>query len=187
MRVSDELRQRKRGRPRKFVAEDTERVTGQPVAFPQEDTTPPAAELEENAAEKEKVKRAMAAIPEIFTPEQVEWVFDAYVAILSFVYSIALKTDFDAIQTELEFSKEQKEMLSKPLARICSKYAPPSWAGMSAEIQLVTMLGVWTVASFQRARNVARAQEEKKRDAERTQPVAPMRRREPQAEIHVPA
>ena len=183
MRVSDELRQRKRGRPRKYEAVDD---SVQPHAFPTTETPRAAENLEQDAAEKEKVRKAAAAIPEIFTPEQVEWVFDGYVAILSFVYSLALKTDFSAIQEELSFSKEQKESLSKPLAKICSKYAPSEWAGMTAEIQLVTMLGVWTVASFQRAKNVQRALDEKKKDAERTQPVQPIRR-EPIREAHVPA
>lgn len=182
MRLSEELR-RKRGRPRKVDTAQSGAVQDTP--FPSTEDT--KSKISEDAKEKENILEAANKIPEIFTAEQVEWVFDAYVAILSFVYSISLKVEFDAVQKELEFSKEQKEMLSKPLAKICSKYAPASWAGMQSEIQLVTMMGVWTVASFQRAKNVAKAEEEKKRDKERTQPVAPMRQRESAREIHVPA
>jgi hypothetical protein len=174
---------RKRGRYKRRTTPRDE--TAQTSPFPSDPSPQAADNLEQDAAEKEKVKKAAAAIPEIFTPEQVVWVFDAYVAILSFVYSLALKTDFSAIQKELEFSTEQKEGLAKPLAKICSKYAPSEWAGATAEIQLITMLGVWTVASFQRAKNVARAEEEKKKDAERTQPVQPIRAERPVREVHV--
>lgn len=160
--------------------------SAQASAFPVNDATRPAEELRGNAAEKEDVKKAAAAIPEIFTPEQVEWVFDVYVGILSFIYSLILKTEFDAIQKELEFDKDQKKSLSVPLAKVCSKYAPSEWAGMTAEIQLITMMGIYTVSSFQRARNVQRVVEEKKKDAERTQPVQPIRR-EPLREVHTPA
>jgi hypothetical protein len=170
---------------------DNDRV--QSSAFPSAETdnsnaTQPvaAAKISSDAKEKENILEAAKKIPEIFTAKQVKWVFDAYVAVLCFVYSIALKTDFSALQDELAFSEEQKDSLAEPLAKICSKYAPSSWAGMSAEIELVTMMGVWTVASFQRARNVAKAQEEKKRDAERTQPVQPIRTNARQ-EVHVPA
>jgi hypothetical protein len=173
----------RRTRKRRFQRDETVQAT----AFPQSTSVAPAAEeLREDATKKEEVKKAAAAIPEIFTPENVEWAFDVYVGILSFVYSLVLKCDFKAINDELDFTKEQKESMSKPLARILSKHAPAEWAGMTDEIQLVMTLGVWTVASFQRARNVQKAQEEKKKDAERTQPVAPIRR-EPQREIHVPA
>lgn len=149
--------------------------TIQSSAFPVGDESPVVEKLSQDAEEKERVKKAAAAIPEIFTPEQVVWLLDAYVAILSFVYSLVLKADFKAIQDELNFSKEQKEDLAKPLAKICSKYAPSEWAGMTAEIQFITMMGVWTVASFQRAKNIARAIEEKKRTENRTQPVQPIR------------
>src|SRR5439155_27252348 len=97
MLVSEELR-RKRGRPRK-VSRD---MPAQASAFPVEEVPRVAETLEQDAAEKEKVRKAAAAIPEIFTAEQVEWCFDLYVAILSFAYSLALKTEFDAIQKELE-------------------------------------------------------------------------------------
>lgn len=167
---------------RKFPRDES----AQPSAFPASESARPAEELRDNAAQKEDVKKAAAAIPEIFTPEQVAWVFDVYVGILSFIYSLILKCDFKAINDELEFTKEQKDSLAVPLAKVCSKYAPSEWAGATAEIQLITMLGVWTVASFQRARNVQKALEEKKRDAERTQPVQPIRR-EPLREVHVQA
>jgi prophage DNA circulation protein len=173
----------KRGRKRRFPRDES----AQASAFPQSSNAVPAAEeLREDAAKKEEVKKAAATVPEIFTPENVEWAFDVYVGILSFIYSLVLKCDFKAINDELDFTKDQKESMSKPLARILSKHAPAEWAGMTDEIQLIMTLGVWTVASFQRARNVQKSLEEKKKDAERTQPVAPIRR-EPQREIHVPA
>ena len=187
MLLSEELRGRKRGRPKGSRNRVRDEAAGeQPAAFPSNESTGIAENLEQDAADKKKVIAAAAEIPEIFTPEQVVWVFDAYVAILSFVYSLVLKTDFKAIQEELAFSEEQKEMMAKPLAKICSKYAPSEWAGMTAEIQLITMLGVFTVASFQRARNVQRRLDEKAKDAARTQPVQPIRR-EPLREAHVPA
>lgn len=172
----------RRTRKRKFPRDTTTQAT----AFPASPSVQPAEELRDNADAKKKVEQAVKEIPEIFTPENVIWVFDAYVAILSFLYSYALKTSFEAIQEELEFSQEQKEGLAKPLAKICSKYAPAEWAGMKDEIQLVTMLGIYTVASFQRARNVAKKEKEKERDKDRTVPVAPMRP-QPVREQHVPA
>lgn len=167
----------RRGRPRKFS------VNRETAAFPAADApTRPDAPLSEDAAVKEKVKAAAAAIPEIFTPEQVEWVFDAYVGILCFAYSIILKIDFMALWDELKLDDELKKQLSKPLAKICSRYAPAKWAGHTPEIELLTMMGIWTVSSFKRARLVQVAIEEKRRDAERTQPV-----QSPRRDIHVPA
>lgn len=177
---------KKRGRPRgSFKRRDTERSEVQTEAFPSSPSTPAVDNLEQDATEKEKVKRAAALIPEIFKPEQVEWVFDVYVGILSFAYSLALKVDFKEINDELEFSKEQKEGLSKPLANILSKYAPSEWAGRTDEIQLITMMGIWTVTSFKRAKNVQEKMEEKRKDAERTQPVQPIRADRPVRGVHV--
>lgn len=185
MTLSAELRNRRHGPRGPYKKKNRDNNSAQESAFPSEDSASVAENLKENASEKERVREAAAAIPEIFTAEQVVWVFDAYVAILSFVYSLVLKVDFKAVQEELEFSPEQKEQMAKPLAKICSKYAPSEWAGMTAEIQLVTLLGVWTVASFQRARNVQKKLEEKERDAARTRPVSPIR--EPMREAHVSA
>src|SRR5882724_10192099 len=151
-----------------------------------EQTPPMAARISSDAKEKESILEAAKKVPEIFTAENVKWVFDAYLAILCFVYSIALKTEYSALQEELSFDEEQKNMLAEPLAKICSKYAPSSWAGMAPEIQLVSQMGIWTVASFQRAKNVARKEQEKKRDAERTQPISPIRN-DARREVHVPA
>lgn len=178
------LERQKRGRrswKNRMTARDE---SAQPSAFPKSQSVPEAAELQDNAAKKEEVKKAAAAIPEIFTPKDVIWLFDVYTTLISFLYSMALKTDMDAIEKELEFSQEQKELMAEPLARIFSKYAPPEWAGKTAEIQLVVMLGVWTSMSYKRAKNVAQVEKEKKRDAERTRPVQPIR--QPQ-EVHVPA
>jgi hypothetical protein len=176
---------RKRGRPRKNTFVDAE--VRQESAFPSIETLSdePEIKISTDAKEKERIKEAVAGIPDIFSPEQVAWCFDAYVAILCFVYSIVLKTDFKALQKELEFSEEQKAIMAKPLARICSKYAPSTWAGMAAEIELITTLGIWTVSSFQRAKNVAVAETEKQKDANRTKPVAPIDRN--RQEVHVPA
>lgn len=171
----------RRTRKRKFPRDESVQAS----AFPQSPSSP-AEGLREDATKKEEVKKAAAAIPEIFTAQQVEWVFDVYVGILSFVYSLVLKTDFKAINDELEFTDEQKKALAEPLAKVLSKYAPSEWAGATAEIQLITMMGVWTVSSFQRARNVQKKLEEEKKVENRTQAVAPMRR-EPTREIHVPA
>lgn len=174
-------------KPKKFRRRRTVRdESAQPSAFPRTQTVPEAAaELQDDAREKEAVKKAAAAVPEIFTAEQVIWVFDVYVGLLCLIYSYALKTDFDALQKELEFTQEQKELMAKPLAKICSKYAPPEWAGKTDEIQLITMLGVFTVTSYQRARKIKFELDEKKKDAERTQPVQPIRQQP--REHHVPA
>jgi len=170
---------RKRGRPRKVDIMDADVTrTVQDVSFPVDETTAIAAEdtLRTDAENKRRVAAAAKEIPEIFTPEDVEWVFDVYVAILCFVYSIALKCEMQVIKDELSFDKDEKETMAKPLAKICSKYAPAEWAGKSAEIQLIISLGVWTVTSFKRAQNAAKKAEEKRRDAERTQPIDRMRR-----------
>src|SRR6266481_4606155 len=97
--------------------ERTRRV--QNVAFPSsepETTTsvPPQAadKIASDAKEKESILEAAKKIPEIFTAEQVKWFFDVYVAVLCFVYSIALKTDFTALQEELSFSEDQKDQLA---------------------------------------------------------------------------
>lgn len=169
---------KKRGRPRKNPKADAIAAEAA-AAFPSADTeVPTAPAISEEAKEKKKILEAVKEIPEIFSPEQVEWLFDAYAGILSFIYSIVLKTDFTALWEELKFDDDIKKSLSKPLSKICSKHAPASWAAHTAEIELLTMLGVWTATSFKRARNVQQAQLEKKKDAERTAPVDPMRRRE---------
>jgi hypothetical protein len=186
-----EIVKRKRGRPRIFPG--VESAAKKAAAFPSaeekkviNEPSPVGAIFDKDAQEKKEVKESVAKIPEIFTPEQVIWCFDVYVAIICFVYSLLLKTDFKALQDELAFSEEQKTAMAKPLARIVSKYAPASWAGMSAEIELITMMGIWTVSSFPRARNVAAAEVEKKKDAERTQPV-PIPQQRNRQEVHVPA
>lgn len=163
---------KKRGRPRKANPKADAIKAEVSAAFPSGDTeTPVAPSISEDAKEKKKVLEAVREIPEIFSPEQVEWLFDAYAGILSFVYSIVLKTDFSALWEELKFEDDIKKSLSKPLSKICSKYAPSSWAAHTAEIELLMMLGVWTATSFKRARIVQQKELEKKRDSERTQPV----------------
>ena len=186
---------RKRGsRNRQTVSVDEIRKTTtdkfvQNTAFPVDDPSlidvnPNVAATAKNLSDKKTIAEAVAEVPEIFSPEQVAWLFDAYAALLSFVYSILLKLDYKAISEELEFSESEKEHMSKPLARILSKYCPSSWAGMSAEIELITGLGIWTVSSFARAKNVGEKLKEEKRKQNQTRPVEPMRR---QGEVLTPA
>src|SRR5258706_216627 len=78
--------------------------------------------LGRDAEAKKRVAAAAKEIPQIFEPEQVVWVFDAYVAILCFVYSIILKIEFKLLQDELSFSEDEKKIMAVPLAKICSKY-----------------------------------------------------------------
>lgn len=173
---------KKRGRPRKFARDES----AQPSAFPLIDG--PAEAINDDAEEKRKVAEAAKHIPEIFSPSDVIWCFDVYVALLCFLYSMALKVPFDALENELSFSQDQKELMAVPLSKICSKYAPAEWAAKKDEIQLIVMLGVYTASSVQRARNVAKQiAEEKKRNEEKTVPLDPMRRVAPMREAHVPA
>lgn len=180
---------RKRGRPRKIDANASEvRAAVQDISFPTIDdpaTIPAEENIRTDAEQKRRVAAAAKEIPDIFEPEQVEWVFNIYVSILCFVYSIILKVDIELLAEELKFTPEETALMAKPLAKICSKYAPAEWAGMSAEIQLITSLGVWTVMSFKRAQKVVEKEEEKKRDRTRTRAVDPMPR--PMREEHVPA
>ena len=160
------------------------------VFFPQQGTeqdNKPEVEvsssLEEENKRKEKIKKAAESIPEVFTPQQVSWVFDVYVGAICFVYSLILKTDFKAINDELKMDEDEKMTLAVPLAQVLSKHAPSEWAGMSAEIQLITTMGIWTVSSFGRAKNIAAKEAEKKQQDNRrrnmTHPVQPVRRGEP--------
>jgi hypothetical protein len=176
------------GKNRKFTFASQSGV--QESAFPTVDTakvsSSPEVKITEDAKEKERIKEAVASIPDIFSPEQVEWCFDAYVAILCFIYTIVLKTDFKALQDELKIDDDTKKHLSVPLAKVCSKYAPSKLASMSAEIELITTLGLYTVSTFQRARKVAADQVEKKKDENRTKPIDPIRR-DTRMETHQPA
>lgn len=182
MEISEELRKR-RGRKRKLARDETGAT--QISAFPSENNRSVAETVEQDNSEKERTAKAIAAVPEIFTPEQVEWVFDVYVGIVAFAYSLILKVEFKEISDELKFEDDQKKALAVPLAKILSKHAPAEWAANTAEIQLITMMGIWTVTSFKRAKNVQQLIAEEKKNTERTNPVAPMRR-EPAREIHVP-
>jgi hypothetical protein len=175
---------KKRGRPRGIrttldlsrpeeAAELKERI--QETAFP-------ASTLDNdpvfNIEDKKKPGKGkdLPEIPEIFQPEQVAWVFNAYVGILSFIYSIILKMPWDVIFEELKFDDDVANDMAKPLARICSKHAPSEWAGMTDEIQLISQLGIYTAMSFKRVKMVQEKEAQKKLDAERTTPVQPMRR-----------
>jgi len=152
----------------------------QAFAFPSESQTPSDAELDKAidaeetstpAVESSRKNAATAKVvssvtEEIFTPEQVAWVFDVYVVSLSFVYSLIFKTDFSVIHSELKLDDDIKIIWAKPLARVASKYAPKEWAGMSAEIELVGCVGIWTATTFQRARNVSVVEKERKKKEE---------------------
>jgi hypothetical protein len=104
--------------------------------------------------EKKDIAQAVKEIPQIFTPEQVVWVFDAYVGAVSFIFALVLKADFKIIWEELKLDDDVKKVWAKPLAKIASKYAPSAWAGMTAEIELVASMGIWTVTGFGRAKKV---------------------------------
>jgi hypothetical protein len=124
-------------------------------AFPSADSPAVAAATLKDAKDKAEIQKAVAEIPEIFSAEQVKFTFDVYCALLSFIYSVALKSDYKAISAELSFEDAEKDLMAKPLARILSKYAPKEWAGMGPEIELITMLGVWTMTSVTRAKKAA--------------------------------
>src|SRR5229473_5977424 len=101
-----------KNRPYTSISSGSIRESVQESAFPSsepsiEQPPPQAAKISNEAKEKESILEAAKKIPEIFTTEQVRWIFDCYVALLCFIYSIALKTDFSALQEELSFSDEQ--------------------------------------------------------------------------------
>lgn len=159
----------------------------QSVSFPSTDSpaivdaaTAPIAEIiaanESDAKQKKDVKKSADAVPEIFRPEQVAWVFDVYVVALSFIFSITLKADYKIIHDELKFEDAEKDAMAKPLARIASRYAPTAWAGMTAEIELITTLGIWSVTSFRRAQMVATADRERKQKEKNASTVSHMPR-----------
>jgi hypothetical protein len=105
-----------------------------------------------------------AEIPQIFTPEQVTWIFDAYVGLISLLFAFLLKYEFKIIFQELQFDAEDKMNFAKPLSRIISKHSPASWAQHSDEIQLIGAMGIWTAASFGRAKLAIRKAAQKKED-----------------------
>jgi hypothetical protein len=123
-------------------------------------------EIKKDSAKKSAVAQAIKEIPQIFTPEQVAFVFDLYVGLLCFIYAFIFKCDFKPLFEELKFDEAEKMTLAKPLAKIASKYAPSEWAGMSAEIELCASIGMYTVMSFKRAELVAKREKEKQRKEE---------------------
>lgn len=127
--------------------------------------------------EKNKAKKDAAdlvkQIPEIFTPEQVAWVFDVYVVLICFVFSILLKCEFKILHDELKLDDDVKLLWAKPLAKVVSKYAPAEWAGMTAEIELVACVGLWTATAFARARQTVEKEKEKKEAEKREQARQP--------------
>lgn len=133
--------------------------------------------IKKSAKSKKDIQEVIKEIPEIFTPDQVKFVFDLYTGILAFVFSLVLNTEFSPIFDELKFEDDAKDVMAKPLAKICSKYAPNEWAGMQAEIELIAMLGLYTITSFSRAKNVAEKEakklqeENRKRQQQRNTPT----------------
>lgn len=117
--------------------------------------------------EKNAVAQAVKEIPEIFQPEQVAWVLDVYVVIVCFIFSILLKCDFNVLHEELKIDEDVKMMWAKPLAKVASKYAPAQWAGMTAEIELVGCLALWTATAFGRARIIVAHEKEKQEKQQR--------------------
>ena len=120
-------------------------------------------QIRQKYQKKKDLVQLAKEIPEIFKPEQVAWVFDIYELALSFVLSIALKSDYTVIHEELKMDEDQKLVFAKPLARIANKYVPTEWASYSAEIELITTMGIYTATSY------GRAQAALKKDAERKQ------------------
>jgi len=151
----------------------------QATAFPDATEVPSSASsIASDAKTKKTIAEAVAEVPQIFTASQVAFLFDVYAAAISFIYSVALKVEYAAISDELSFDEDQKITLAEPLARILSKYCPSEWAGKSAEIELITGMGLWTVTSFGRAKSVALKLSEEKKRKNQTHPVEPMRRGE---------
>jgi hypothetical protein len=162
-------RKRKQRQTINFPTQDTTDAELNAVVDGERVSTSGADHWKKDAEEKGKHVAAVANIPEIFTPEQVSFIFDILAIVLSFIYSQLLKYDFKVIHAELSFEAEQKERLSVPLARICSKYAPSEWAGMTAEIELICVLGVWAVSGFGRAKQAV--QKDQRERAEKARPV----------------
>jgi hypothetical protein len=138
-------------------------------------------DIKQDSAKKTAVAQAIKDIPQIFTPEQVAWMFDLYVGILCFIYSFIFKCDFKPLFEELKFDDKDKLTLAKPLAKIASKYAPHEWAGMTAEIELCASVGMYTVMSFKRAEIVAKREKERKQKEEMAARRMPQQQREPVA------
>jgi hypothetical protein len=160
-------RKRKQRQTINFPTQDTTDAELNAVVDGERVSTSSADHWKQDAEEKGKQVAAVANIPEIFTPDQVSFIFDILAIVLSFIYSQLLKYDFKVIHQELSFEPDQKERLSIPLARICSKYAPSEWAGMTAEIELICVLGVWAVSGFGRAKqSVEKDKREKMHAAE---------------------
>jgi hypothetical protein len=126
-------------------------------------------QLEKDADDKKKNAQAVKDIPQIFTPDQVVWVFDVYVGGICFIFSLLLKCEFKVLYEELKLDEDVKLAWAKPLARVASKYAPAEWAGMTAEIELCASLGIWTAAAFGRSKAIAEKEKEKK-EAETRKP-----------------
>lgn len=104
---------------------------------------------------KQEAAKIIKEIPQIFTPDQVAWIFDVYVGAICFVFSMLLKCEFKSLYDELQLDQDVKLAWAKPLAKVASKYAPAEWAGMTAEIELIGSVGLWTATAFGRSKQIA--------------------------------
>lgn len=144
----------------------------QSISFPSENQdaaldsvfTATAEEVKADAKTKKEVKKAAEEIPVIFTAEQVSFILHLYVFLISFILSFVLKVDFKKVHEELKLEDAEALRVAEPLARVASKHAPATWAGMTAEIELIAWAGIWTVTAFRRVSAIADA-EKKKKDA----------------------
>jgi hypothetical protein len=146
-----------------------ERSTDRPF-FPEEKVP----DVERESKIKQQNKDAEAKYPEIFSEESVAWIPNAYVGFISFIHSQVLKCKWKVVFEELKFDDEQSKMMAKPIAKIASKYAPAKWAGETAEIELITMLGIFTAMSFNRAKMAVAKDKEKKETESKRRPVSPI-------------
>lgn len=144
-----------------------------------------ARKLKADGEQKKAVLDAAKAIPEIFKPEDVKFAFDVYVGVICFLFSIAYKCDFTALYEELKLDEPTKEHLAKPLAKVFSKYAPAEWAGMTAEIELISFVGIWTVAAMPRAKTIADKEKQRKLQEQRGGARNPVTAMSPQREVIV--
>lgn len=145
-------------------------VPGGPVTplrdFTKKTTADKTEKIKKDNTEKKEATQAVKDIPEIFSPDQVAWVLDCYVVAMSFVFSIVMKAEYKIIYEELKLDDEVKAAWSKPLAKIISKHAPSQWAYMTAEIELIGCLAIYSVTGFQRARVAVQRENEKKQQEE---------------------
>jgi hypothetical protein len=122
-----------------------------------------AEEIKADATAKKELKKAADEIPQIFSAEQVAFILHLYVFIVSFILAYALKVDFKKVHEELSLEPKEALKIAEPLARVISKHAPAKWAGMTAEIEIIAWLGVWTTMAYRRVGIISDAEKESKK------------------------